>query len=136
MSDKIAKEVAEAEFDRWAEEMDLDLDVSEMDAEDVTAFTKQKRRILKGIERGNVVVNDKGEMVFTPIRSDWDDEPITFHEHTGSSLMALDGKKKNQDVRKSFAVMANMTKKHPSVFAKLRGSDAKTAMAIFSLLMD
>lgn len=133
---KVAREVAEAEFDRWAEAMDLDLDTSEMDAEDLAAFGKQKRRIVRAIERGAVVINDTGEAVFTPERSSGVDGSITFHEHTGASLMAVDGKKKNEDVRKTFAVMADMTKQHPSVFSKLRGSDTKVAMALFALLMD
>lgn len=135
--DVVVVEVAEKDFDRFVDEMDLDLDTAEMDAEDLTAFNKQKNRILRAIVRGNLVINENGEAVFTPInkRSKHTDA-ITFHERTGASLMAMDGKKKNHDVAKTYAVMADMCKVHQSVFAGLVGSDVKTCEALFALLMD
>lgn len=137
MTDKIAKEVAEKEFDRFVEEMDLDLDTSEMDAEDLTAFNKQKRRIIKVIERGHLIINDKGEAEYTPFNErSKHKEVLVFHERTGASLMAMDGKKKNHDVAKTYAVMADMCKVHQNVFAGLVGSDVKTCEALFALLMD
>lgn len=133
----VALEVAEAEFDRFADEMDLDLDTSQMDAEDLAQFGKQKRRILRAIERGNLVISEKGEAVYTPCNArSKSSDPVTFHERTGASLMAMDGKKKNYDVAKTYAVMAEMCKVHPNVFAGLAGSDVKICEAIFALLMD
>lgn len=131
----VAREVAELEFDRFVEEMDLDVDTEAMDAEDRTAFDKQKRRILTAIERGSLGINDLGEPVFTPARSG-DTAPITFHERTGASLMASDGKKKGHDAARTYAVMGEICKVHPSVFSKLKGSDIKVCEAIFALLMD
>lgn len=137
MTNPIVKEVAEQDFDRFVEEMDLDLDTSEMDAEDLTAFNKQKNKIIKAIERGHLIINDKGEAEYTPFnpRSKHKDA-IVFHERTGASLMAMDGKKKNHDVAKTYAVMADMCKVHQNVFAGLVGSDVKTCEALFALLMD
>ena len=130
-------ETAELEFMRWAEAMDLDIDTSFMDAEDTTAFEKQKRKILTAMQRGGLVINDDGEAVFTPQnpKSRYK-EAITFHERTGASIMAMDGKKKNQDVAKTFAVMADMCKVPPSVFAGLSGNDGKVCEALFAFLMD
>ena len=137
MSDKVALEVAEQEFDRFVEEMDLDLDTSLMDAEDLTAFTKQKNRIIRAIQRGHLVVNESGEAVYTPFnKGSKHKEPLTFHERTGSSLMAMDGKKKNHDVAKPYAVLADMCRVHQSVFAGLVGTDVKVCEALFALLMD
>lgn len=134
---KIAPEVAEAEFDRFVEEMDLDLDTSHMDAEDLTAFNKQKRRITTAIERGALVINENGEAVYKPQNSKSNyQEAITFHERTGASLMAMDSKKKGHDAAKTYAIMADMTKLHPGTFAGLMGTDVKTCEAIFSLLME
>ena len=133
----VAPEVAAAEFDRFAAAMDIDTDTAKWDAEDVAAFTKQKSRILKAIERGALVVNESGEAVYTPWnpRSGYK-EPITFHERTGASLMAMDGSKKGHDVAKTYAVMADMCGVHPKVFAGLAGSDVKVCEALFALLMD
>jgi len=137
IDEKVSREVAEQEFDRFVEEMDLDLDTSSMDTEDRTQFDKQKRRILKAIMRGDLVINAEGEAVYTPAnpRSKYLD-PITFHERTGASMMAMDGKKKNHDVAKTYAVLADMCRVHPNVFAGLAGTDVKVCEALFALLMD
>ena len=135
MENVIPQEMAEADFDRFVEMMDLDVDPVNMDDEDRTTFEKQKRRIIKAMMIGALMINENGEAVYTPHRSEVKD-PITFHERTGASLMAMDNKKKNQDVAKTYAVMGSMTKTHPGVFSKLKGSDIKTCEAIFALLMD
>ena len=141
MTDKkqpvVAKEVAESEFDRFVERMDLDVDTSIMDEEDVTAFNRQKSRIIKAMMAGTLVINENGEAAYVPQheRSKYK-ELITFREHSGASVMATDNKKKNQNVAATFAMMADMTGLHPGTFAGLVGSDIKICMAIFTLLMD
>ena len=136
-TDKVAADVATEEFNRFVGSMDLDLDESGMDAEDLTAFNKQKNRILRAIRSGALVVNDEGEAVYTPSNPrSKHQEAITFHERTGASLMAMDGKKKGHDVAKTYAILADMCKVHPSVFAGLVGTDVKVCEAIFALLMD
>lgn len=137
VQDTIAPEMAEVEFERFVEAMDLDVDTSDMDAEDLTGFEKQKRRIINAIKNGSLVVNDNGEAVYTPRnRKSKYNEAITFHERTGASLMAMDGIKKNHDAHKMYKIMADMCKVHPSVFAGLVGIDVKVCEALFSLLMD
>lgn len=133
----VGREVAEKEFDRFVEEMDLDLDTADMDAEDQTAFSKQKNRIIKAIMVGALIINENGEAEYTPrnAKTKYKDA-IIFHERTGASLMAMDGKKKGYDVAKTYAVMANMCKVHQKVFAGMVGVDGKVCEAIFSLLMD
>lgn len=135
--DTIALEVAMKDFDTFTEKMDLDFDTTGMDAEDLTAFNKQKNRILRSIQRGDLVINDNGEAVFTPanIKSKHK-EAITFHERTGASLMAMDGKKKNHDVSKTYAIMGDMCGIHQGVFSSLVGGDIKVCEALFALLMD
>lgn len=130
-------EQAELEFDRFIEAMDLDVDTSEMDAEDLTGFNKQKKRILKAIQKGALVFNGDGEAVYTPQneKSKYK-EPITFHERTGASIMAMDGKKKGHDAAKMYAVLAEMCDVHPKIFAGLVGTDVKICEALFALLMD
>ncbi len=137
MTNKIVLEVAQAEFDRFVEAMDLDVDTAGLDAEDLTQFNKLKNRVIRQIERGALVINDNGEAVYTPQnKGSKHTDAITFHERTGASLMAMDGKKKGHDVAKTYAVLADMCKVHPSVFAGLVGTDVKTCEALFSLLMD
>ena len=132
---KVAPEVAEQEFQRFADEMDLDLDATFMDEDDLAGLNKQKRRMLLAIQNGSLVINEKGEAVYTPQKSE-DIGSLTFHERTGASVMAMDGKKKGHDVSKTYAAMADMAKTHPNTFAKMRGVDIKTCEAVFALLMD
>lgn len=137
MNDTIPNEVAEQEFDRWVDAMDLDLDTAVMDAEDLTAFTKQKRRILRAMQRGSLVITEDGEAVYTPQnQKSKHKDPLTFHERTGASLMAMDGKKKNHDAAKTYAIMADICKTHPSTFAGMVGEDVKVCEALFAFLMD
>ena len=133
----VALEVALAEFERFVELMDLDLDTAGMDAEDLTAFNKQKSKIIRAIERGSLIINEHGEATYTPNNPKTKmSETITFHERSGASLMAMDGKKKGHDVSKTYAIMADMCKVHPNVFAGMVGNDIKLCEAIFALLMD
>lgn len=135
MSDVIAREVAEQEFDRFADEMDLDVDESKMDEEERSSFIKIKEKLLKAMQRGSLIINSDGEAVYTPIKED-DPQPITFHERTGATLMATDTKKKNQQAAKLYAMMADMTKQPPVRFSKMKGTDIKICEGIFTLLMD
>lgn len=129
---KIAAEVAETEFDRWADAMDIDHE--SLAGEDLESFNMQKSKIVKAIVRGSLVISDNDEAVYTPQRSG-EVEPITFHERTGASLMAADRVKRDHNVAKMYAILGDMTNQHPSTFAKLKGVDIKVCEALFALLM-
>lgn len=131
------QELAEHEFERFIDGMDLLIDTEKMDAEDRTAFDKSKARLVREIVRGFLIVNEKGEMIYTPHHPDTKhDKPIHFYERTGSAVMGMDSKKKGHDVAKTYAVMGTMCRVHQSVFANLVGTDGKVCEAIFALLMD
>lgn len=134
MIDKVAKEVAEQEFCRFVEAMDLDVDTSTMDEDDKKGFTQQKDRIVLSVQNGSLLVNDSGEPVFTPQRTN-DAEAITFYEPTGASLMAMDRKKKTEDIGKLYAAMGEITKTHASTFSKMKMADLKVCMAITTLFL-
>jgi len=134
---RVAHEVALAEFDRFADMMDLDLDESLMQDEDRAELAKQKKRIVKEICNGSLVVNELGEVVFTPrhARSKYK-EPLTFHEQSGASIMAIDSKSHKARVGAVHAILGDMCGVNANVFASLVGSDYKVCTAIFALLMD
>lgn len=134
MNDKVAKEVAEEEFNRFVECMDLDVDPADMDEDDRKGFVQQKDRVIAAIQSGALVISDKGEPTYTPQRTN-DVEPITFYEPTGASLMAMDRKKKTEDIGKLYAAMGDMTKTHANVFSKMKMADLKVCMAITTLFL-
>ena len=133
---KISPEMAENDFNRWAEEMDIEQDVSLMDEDDLKGYETAKSKILKAIMKGTGTINDDGEFVYIPKKSLGDAaKPITFHERTGASLIAMDSVKKGKDVTKMYRVLADMCKVPPVTFSNMKGIDIKTCEAAFVLLM-
>ncbi len=137
MTKIIDKEVAIEEFERFAGSMDLDMDESTMDDDDIKNLNKMKNRLIKATMEGHLVINEKGEAVYTPSNEESrNKDPITFHERTGASLMAMDGKGKNHDAARMYAILGDMCRVKPKVFAGLVGIDVKISEALFALLMD
>lgn len=134
--EKIAIEVAEAEFARWADAMDLarKLDPAGLDSDDKKSLADSKRVITDSMMSGNLIVSEDGEFVFTPKAGD-DKSPITFHEPDGAAIMSVDqiGKSGSHDVTKMVAILAVMTKESRPRFAKLKNRDWSVCQAIFSL---
>lgn len=132
--EKVSLDVCESEFERFCEAMDLDVNPDEMDAEDKTAFEQAKRRIVKAMRTGALVINDEGEPVYTPQRGEQKD-PITFHEPDGASLMAIDQVKAKHEMAKTNAVLAAITKESSARFAKMLNRDLKVCQSIMVLYM-
>lgn len=132
--DKVSAEMAEQEFDRFAESMDLEFDTSSMDPEDKKGFDHNKGIIIKAIQKGSLFIDDKGQPVYTPQRTA-DVAPIVFKEPTGASLMAMDSGKKAEDVKKLYHVMADVTGREPKVFSNMKMADLKVCMAVITLFL-
>lgn len=131
---KVCKEAAEQEFERFADTMDLNVDTSSMDEDDLKGFNQQKDLVVLAIAKGSLVISDSGEPVFTPARSS-NKTPITFHEPTGSTLMAMDRRKKGEEIGKVYSAMADMTRVDAKVFAQMSISDVKVCTALFTLFV-
>lgn len=131
---KVSVEMAEQEFDRFAEAMDLEFDTANMDQEDVKGFDHNKSIILKAIQKGALIIDEKGQPVYTPQRTS-DVSPIVFREPTGASLMAMDGGKKTEDVKKLYHVMADVTERDAKLFSSMKMADLKVCMAVITLFL-
>jgi hypothetical protein len=130
---KIAQEFAEQEFDRFLNAMDLDIQLKGMDDEDRKSFEEAKRKLVRAMQKGSLVIDEKGQPVFTPQLGDT--APITFKEPTGAVLMTMDQKKKDHDVAKMMVTMAAMTGVNMQRFAKMEGRDIKICLAIATLFL-
>lgn len=130
---KVALEVAEEEFTRFVEEMDLEFDERGMDDEDRAAFRECKRRLIKAMVSGALVIDEKGRPVYSP-RSD-DGGPITFSEPRGGDISQMDSKKTNHTIGKTRALMAAMTHQPEQRFAKLANRDLKVCESILILFL-
>lgn len=134
LEDKISAELAEQEFNRFAESMDLEFDTESMDPEDVKGFDHNKSIIIKAIKKGSLIIDEKGQPTYTPQRTE-NVGTIVFHEPTGASLMAMDSGKKTEDVKKLYHVMADVTGREPKVFSSMKMVDLKICMAVITLFL-
>jgi hypothetical protein len=132
-NEKMTEAVALAEIARFAEAMDLDLDPKGMDDEDRKSLEVAKRRLVKALQGGQLVFDDKGQPIFTP--TDEKAGAITFKEPRGSSLIAMDQRKKDHDVERIFTVMSEVTGKNRDAFANMSNRDIKVCLALMNLFL-
>lgn len=130
----IAREVAEQEFNRFCTDMDIDNDISKMDEDDQKGFLNNKETLITAIMDGRLTFNDESEPVYTPKRGKFDN-PLTFHEPTGASFMAMDRKKSGQDVGKMIALMDELTRSAPGTCSRLKNVDFKVAQSVVTLFL-
>lgn len=129
---RISPEVAEAEFQRFLDTMDLVFSTEGLDAEDRTQLELQKKRIIRAILDGRLVVDQEGVPVYTP-RASEDKDPITFPEPKGGDFMQADLHKKNHDITKSMAILAAATHQPPERYGNMVWSDLKVCQAVHGL---
>jgi hypothetical protein len=132
---KIAIEAAEKEFERFADEMEIETNFSdEKDEDAIKLFESNKEIMIKAIQKGSLVINDNCEPVYTPVRSH-ESKPIVFKEPTGAALMAMDKRKSSESMARAYATMADMSGQHPSVFAKMVWRDLKVCQAVSAIFL-
>ncbi len=131
---ELSKEAAETELNRFVKAMDLDVDPSTMDEKEKQGFDECKRRVLAALCSGSLVVDEKGQPIYTPI-ADANKTPLTFYEPDGACWMAIDQAKAGHDMTKNMLFLVAMTKTEKSRFAKMPNRDLKVCLAIASLAM-
>lgn len=127
----VAEEMAEREFMRFAEVMDLDIDPKGMDEDDRKELDELKRKVVRAIVRGKLVIDDDGQPVYSPMEGD----PITFAEPRGKAFQASDLKKEGHNVKKMFAAMADFTGMPEAVFMNMRQRDLRVCLAVAKLFL-
>jgi hypothetical protein len=130
----VSKDMAETDFNRFVELMDLDTDTNGMNDEEKVSFEQQRGRIISAMMKGALAINDEGEPVFTPQRSK-NKEPITFREPDGSALQAMDSKKKTEDIGKLYASMGAITGQPIKTFSAMKMADLKICIALVTLFL-
>ena len=130
----VVQEVAEDEFNRFCEAMDIVNNTGAMTEEDEKSFKGPKETIIRAIMQGGLVVNDDGEPVYTP-RNSPKVGALTFREPSGADYMAMDRKKDGQNIGKMWAMADSVTKSSPGTIANLRNRDLKVVQAVMQLFM-
>jgi hypothetical protein len=133
MEQRVAREVAEAEFERMCQARRIDIDMTEMDEEDTASFLDLKRKIMRAMQRGDLVVNEHGDPVYTPPVPGA--KPLTFYKATGATFMAMDEGKDRGGITKVVASLTEMTRSVKGEISKLEAPDFQVCSAIASLFL-
>jgi hypothetical protein len=135
MTQKVAREVAELEFERICVARRIDTDESEMDDDDKKSFAEIKRKVVRAIERGDLVVNESGDPIFTPPVAGA--QALTFHRPTGATFMAMDSRGGNGKggITATVAAITEMTRTAPGVVSKLEAPDFQFCCTLANLFL-
>ena len=126
---KVDREPAENDFYRWANDMDLDISPKNSDEKD--SIADHKETIVDAIMKGHLVINDNGEAVYTPYKSE-DKEKVTFYEPDGSCFAKA--RIRENPLATMYGMMANITKESSAKFMSMRMADLRVCESIFMLL--
>lgn len=130
MTNKVDKEVAEQDFERWADSWGIEIDETQLDEEDKKSLDIQRSRVVSAICKGKLVVSETGDEVTLETNKG----PVTFKEPTGASYLATD-QHKGKDMAGSFGFMGAMSGNPAKFFSSVKGSDLKIAQAITALFL-
>jgi hypothetical protein len=124
----VARDVAEREFTRFAEMMDLGFNIEKMNEEEREQFVTLRERFISSIERGQLVVDELGQ----PIVTTHDGKTYTFREPTGETILQIqrDGLSGASANQRAFGMM---TQKPPVEYAKLLHRDLRVVNAVLTL---
>lgn len=134
---KITLEMAEEEFKNWCEAVDLDCDESVMNEEDLKSFLPHKKRIMKGIQKGNAVID--GETIEYTLSNKSVEglagKKIVIPRPSAKLFAGMDGFKDNQGVKKIQGAMSALCGLDIGVFAKMEIPDWKFFNSVCVLFM-
>lgn len=134
----MSEELAESEFNRWAEENDIDTDTAEMNEDEKKSFDNMKKKIVKSIASGQSVVNDEGNLEVTLGKNNpagYAGTALTFKAPSAQAFLGIDNFKDNQNIHKMAAIMSAMTGKDISYFSKICVKDFKLFMVIATFFL-
>lgn len=131
---KIAKEVAEQQFDLFMSKWRLLAGLERMNDEQRENYVKNREVFIEAVMEGDLAVHDDGSPVFTPVDSELR-EPIKFQRPKGSTIMAIDDAKQEKQMRRTNAVLAAITGQSASRFANMYLSDLNVCYAVMNIAL-
>jgi hypothetical protein len=136
-NDKIDRETAEAEFNRYCENNGIENDESAMNDEERDSFADIKKRFIDCCMEGRVEVDGTSVKYIISKFSDqgFSGETITIRRPTGNAFSSMDSFKDRESIHKLHGYMSAMTGKDVKFFSKIDISDWKFFNAIASLFL-
>lgn len=131
----VDEQTAQEEFERFAEMMDLDLSTDDMSDDDMKSLERQKKTVIEAIKSGHVTVDEEGQPT-VHLKCPTDKlKTVTLYEPTGSTLLARDTKKANQEVSKMFSMIQDMARLQPGALSPLKNRDMRVIQAFGALFL-
>ena len=122
--DKLSPEMAEKEFERFADLWDIDIDLKSMGEDDLESYEKAKRPLIRGFVKGWLTLGDEGELTFELIKPMGDITSLTL-DVARADVLAMDKFKDKQSMHKLKAYMASMVGSTVQKLASLDPRDEK-----------
>jgi len=122
---KMAPEVAEAEFTRFAELWDIDVDETSMSEDDLEGFEKLKRPLVRGFAGGWVTLDDEGILTVALRHSKNVDYDTLSLDPSKADVLSMDKYKDRQNQHKIKAYMGTMARKPVKLLAGIDPRDEK-----------
>lgn len=127
--EKITKEMAEAEFERFKKAMRLRLDREGMDENEAKDVKEDIAVLVEEIMAGRLAINDEGQAVVYPEGKD----PLTFRKPTGRDVAVIDKKKEAHKVGQQYAIIGALCDTAPSFIQQLAWDDIDICARIIGL---
>jgi hypothetical protein len=127
---KIAKEVAEKEFEKWCDYVDIELD--DLTPEEIKSMESHRRTIVRAIMKGAACVDENGQLSYTSQRTA-EPQKYTFKEVSGATLVSME--KAEGNFARQFVVLSEVTGRPAGELRKLTGRDLTFMQTVFILLM-
>lgn len=134
---KISREIAEQDFNNWCEELEIDYDTNEMNADEKKDFEVLKDRIVKAIMTGRCVI-DGDVMHYTLSKKNESGIAgmvLDINPPTSKTFIGCDGFKDTQRIHKMCSCMSAITGKDIGFFSKLWGKDFSFMTTIVTLFL-
>ena len=129
------RELAEAEFLRMCENCDIETEFAEDEKTEADAFEKEKRAVVKLIQKGSLVITEEGNAEYTPQRS-VSQKPVTFKEPRGSALTAMGGVGKDQEMKRIMLAMVDFSDAHSvKQFIQMSKRDVAACLLLGSIFL-
>lgn len=132
---KVAREVAEDDFERMCASRRITTDPEDLDPDDYESLLATKKKVVRAIMAGDVVVTEDGDPVFTPPVPGA--KPLRFYKPTGATLIAMDPVGREVDGQQARVVraMAEMTRTPKGEFSKLEAPDYTLCTQLCALFL-
>lgn len=115
---KVARSVAEDEFERWLTALGLEhkFDEDFADPKTLKSLRLHKNVVVRAIMYGHAVVNEKAELVFTPQHSPHK-SPLVFGRPKGADYKLMD--QHSGSTERQMAFLASITGQNDIVFDQI-----------------